>query len=679
MKLFGRELVEPSQLEKLEEQARDLRTIKRELEDVGYHILNAGSGTLDVKPEQREKVYRRLLRYYLEDPIVGASIDMLPTYVFGRGLPKPDSSNPEVQKALDMFWEDEDNKLVLTTLEAQYAKLIELQLQANIYFVIFENEETGIKVGTIPHEEIVDIIVHPENKNKHLWYKREYLEQKYDFEQGQYVQDVSGRKKIVWYQHWENTPPEGYHPINRDGEKVAKGKVYHVRLGGIDGMKFGVPHMQRILDWAKAHNEWMRARVAVAKAAAAFAWERKLKTGSDPNKVMSIARSWASGARQPAATASNVGEWGAQEAAFGPRYASLLTTNEGVDYTFRGGNPTGAGDAASDQKMFRSMISAGVRMPQHFLGDEGSANLATATAMNEPVIRMMEFMQEFMEGMFRRLIDRHLKVLKLDIIDKNENKVVYEGQQVDQADAPEQMPVAEAFVEDDGEGGNEPGDLGILDAENEKKRPRGVTGFVIDPLEAPDAASNKAIYKLAFPPILNRDVGSMLSLVIDAVTGLDPAGDNVDLTRWAFTEILKIFGEVEPERIVDKIFPSHNLADQFSTEANREGGAAPGSGGPPLSPGPADPSLAPVGDMGVTPAPGRPPTGATPRPGMGNSMDGAQNGARMGASLQEAARMDEEFDRIWGQVEREIYRRAEREGRSLRADLRKVLSNGDGH
>jgi hypothetical protein len=638
-----KETVSREELDELRESADSYRMLRRELEDVGYYLLNAKIGDIDLKPVQREKFYRRTLKYYLEDPIVMRAVDMQPHYIFGRGLPRPESTNPLVQQAIDKFWDDEDNKLALTTFKAQYARAVELQLQANIYFVVFETDD-GIKVGTLPHEEVVDIVMDPENRLRPVWYKRRFVEQIYDFKTGAY--QPAAEPKVIWYQDWKHESPRGFRP---PAGEIAKGRIFHVKVGSTGEMKFGVPPVQRILDWAKAHNEWMRARVAVAKAAAQFAWERKLKTGSDPNRVMSMAKDWASGRHQSLTGAT--GEWGDEDPMSSPRYASMLTTNEGVEYVFKGGNQTGAGDASSDQKMFRSQISAGTGLPQHFLGDEGSANLATATAMNEPVIRMMEFLQEMWEDIYRQIIDKHLEAMGL---------------------SPKKVPVSLNFQEWMAEAASKswqdtPGDMGILDREQEREGESAAfkiaDGVIIDATEPMD--NNKPVYKLAFPPILNRDVGSMLGLVIDAVTGLDPAGDNTDLTRWAFKEILKVMGEMDPDKIVDSIFPSSSMADAATT--NEEKAAVKGEFEDPNMGAPVamSPEMMPVG-MGPPPAgmPVQPPNGQAPGRkannlntpgGLGYSMDGAQNGARMGASLQEAELIDyDEIKQIWEQIESDL-------------------------
>ena len=637
--------VSQDEYEGLKEAAADAKMLKREMEDVGWMILNQGLGdnNYDLKPEDREKMFKRVLRYYLEDPLVLRSVEMQPTYVFGRGLPRPESNNAEVQRALDSFWDDPDNKLAMTTFQAQYDRAIELQLQANIYFVIFETEE-GVKVGTLPHEEVTEIVSDPENRLRSVWFKREFYEKEYNFKTNQY--EPKDKPTTLWYQHWKHDSPRGFRP---PGKMIAKGRVFHVKTGSTGEMAFGVPQVSRILDWSKAHNEWMRARVAIAKAAANFAWERKVK--GNPSQVMAMARNWATG--------NTAGVPGTDSPVSAPRYASMLTTNEGVEYEFKGGNSTGASDAASDQKMFRSQISAGTGLPQHFLGDEGSANLAVATAMNEPVIRMMEFFQELWEDVYRQIIDHHLEILGVGINKGLEVELHMPDPNADMPDA--QMSFNEVDFGD--------GDLGIMDRYNaDKITVRG--GTIVDPMQAHADFANKPVYKLSFPPILSRDISSMMGMVIDAVTGLDPAGDNTELTRWAFKEILKTMGEVDPDKVMNEVFPTNNMADVAATVQGRNAmQEKPAPGVPNMETvGPAEMGLAPEMmpasfDSPMMPSPAIPTGGGpTPKPnGLGNSMDGAQNGARMGASLQES---DPEGDaaKIWEELEDELLDLAGRDG-----------------
>lgn len=70
----------------------------------------------------------------------------------------------------------------------------------------------------------------------------------------------------------------------------------------------------------------------------------------------------------------------------GPGAGSIITENQQVEHeSFK--IDSGAMGAEKDGQMIRSQISAATHFPQHYLGDIGSANLATATSMELPVLQ----------------------------------------------------------------------------------------------------------------------------------------------------------------------------------------------------------------------------------------------------------------------------------------------------
>ena len=121
-------------------------------------------------------------------------------------------------------------------------------------------------------------------------------------------------------------------------------------------------------------------------------------------------------------------------------------------------------------------------------------------------------------------------------------------------------------------------------------------------------------------------------------------------------------GEVDPDKVMNEVFPTNNMADVSATVQGRnamQDKPAPGVPGTETV-GPAEMGLAPEMvpasfDSPMMSSPAVPTGGGpTPKPnGLGNSMDGAQNGARMGASLQES---DPEGDaaKIWEELEEEL-------------------------
>jgi hypothetical protein len=75
---------------------------------------------------------------------------------------------------------------------------------------------------------------------------------------------------------------------------------------------------------------------------------------------------------------------------------------------------TGAGSASIDIQTLLGQVSAGTGIPPHYFGNSGSASLATATAMELPVMKMMEARQELWENVYRDILGWMLRRAGLD-------------------------------------------------------------------------------------------------------------------------------------------------------------------------------------------------------------------------------------------------------------------------
>jgi hypothetical protein len=127
--------------------AASRKLMSRRLEDLTYKYLDAVATNEDDHPENRRKIIRRAYRYWAEDPIVGQSLNLLTWYTFGRGVPMPTipkrDSIEEVdrQSALDVikeFWDAPENKAVITSLESQEQKSLELQIEGEVFIAMFD-------------------------------------------------------------------------------------------------------------------------------------------------------------------------------------------------------------------------------------------------------------------------------------------------------------------------------------------------------------------------------------------------------------------------------------------------------------------------------------------------------------------------------------------------------------
>src|SRR5262245_31473164 len=112
----------------------ELSAVSAELDLLGWTVLDRYTGQeQDVRPETRKTWARKARAAWLQDPLLGAAVDLKNDFVFGRGVPKPRAKDEMVQEVLDDFWADPDNQRVLTSYEAQLALGTDLELQSNVF------------------------------------------------------------------------------------------------------------------------------------------------------------------------------------------------------------------------------------------------------------------------------------------------------------------------------------------------------------------------------------------------------------------------------------------------------------------------------------------------------------------------------------------------------------------
>lgn len=554
----GTELIEADERFELEEAQRDRRILRRELEDLAYTTLDYfGGNEQDLRAIARRKLVQQARIAWQADPQIGAVVDLYNDFTLGRGVPKPKARDPKVQEALDEAWDDEDNKLVLTTYEAQLTLNTDITLQSNIFILaFFEGDDGKVKLSMLDHDSVESIISDKDNRRKHLWYLSRLRNNEWDYHTHTSKPSVPIREdqRLKYFQHWENEPASEQKP---EANWIGKGRVYHVAINRTGEMKFGHPTLHRVLRWSSAFNSLMEARVDLAKAAAALVMKRKIKgTKSQVEKQATQALSRTS---QLARSVDIDGE----EILRGPRGSGgVLTENEGVEHeTFS--LDSQAQNANTDGQMIRSQISAGGRFPQHYLGDIGSANLATATSMELPVLKAIESRQEIVEGIFRwfcdLVIDRAIKKGKLDpmLSDKE-----YAEQKEDQ----EQEGTDKAPPIPSGVGGSGETSTGTetsttdtqeaaIDLDTSATEP-GEGNETTDPEEKNEDRKRDLSYDFSLPSPLRRMLTDLVSAASDIARTFDPNGTNLELSR---TLLAVVLGEglemADPGEVVEKVFP----------------------------------------------------------------------------------------------------------------------------
>ena len=375
------------------------RMLERRLEDLTYRFFDMAVANSDDLPDNRRRIIRRAYRYWAEDPIVGQSLNLLTWYTFGRGVPMPtipdyveleDAQRKDAEAAIKRFWQSAENQATLCTLQAQEQKSLELQIEGEVFIAMFDSDD-GLVLSDIDPIEISNVIVSTDNRKMPLYYERTYYPAKYDFKTRSY--QPSKKKVIKYYKHWRNEPG------NNDPKPPASlldgsARIMHVAVNHTSNQTRGNSDVRRILEWAKGFREFMESRLAVAREINRLA--RVVKVDGGPSELAKVISQFKASDPLNLTQVPLIDPQIAQ-----PQAATMFRTpNVNIEpNTFE----TGAGVAQSDKASFLGQIAAGTGWPSHYLGGDGSASLANMTAMELPILKMVEARQELWESVIRNI------------------------------------------------------------------------------------------------------------------------------------------------------------------------------------------------------------------------------------------------------------------------------------
>jgi len=329
------------------------------LEDVGWNRLGAEGG-IELPRGDLAKVINRSRLMFLRSPLINRAVNVQSSYVWGQGI-NVTATDPDVNDLLQVFLDDPKNQAELTSHQARVLKEVDLQVLGNIFFCFFVDQATGaVTVRTIPVGELQDIITNPEDARDPWYYKRTWTQR-----------DLAGgyQPRTAYYPDWRLTPDEARsRAIFRDGE-IVDTPVYHVKIGGLSDMRFGLPETYQALDWARAYKEFLEDRATIARALSRFAW-RMTSPG---------------GASKVAAAKAKLGSTlGSTSTETNPPalVGSAFIGSPGV--TMDPIRLAGATIHPDEGRRFLLMVCAAMGLPETFFGDASVGSLATAKSLDRP-------------------------------------------------------------------------------------------------------------------------------------------------------------------------------------------------------------------------------------------------------------------------------------------------------
>jgi hypothetical protein len=384
MENLGETEVEGSKLNEAFTQA----DIELALDDRGWLVGGKRQmGELD--PLSRQVQVNRSRYYWLRDPLAKQAIRLWTDYTFGDTGINYDCDDASTKKELDKFTKDRRNKPRYTSAAGQQRLSKKLLIDGELFIAIFEDGS----MRTVDCLQITDIICDADDEDVVVAYKR-------------IIPGKNGSNRVLYYKPWDleddsttidtkNISTDGYNlsPVDSQGGKVLtyvpKCVMYHLAFDAIERRGNGL--LTSCSDWAREHRRFMVARVAITQALSKFAFKTTVKGGQ--NMVNSIR------AKLESTFAQSGLSGGTEHNPVAAPGANFLS-NEGVTIDAMP-RVTGGAEAKTDASNLKLMVCAGTGIAEHYFGDAANANLATATAMELPMLKMFMGYQVYWKEAWR--------------------------------------------------------------------------------------------------------------------------------------------------------------------------------------------------------------------------------------------------------------------------------------
>jgi hypothetical protein len=345
--------------------------IELALDDRGW-LNPSGRVISEMDAQTRSTLVNKSRLYWGRDPMAKQAVRLWTDYALGTGITFQ-SEDDATQKKLQAFMRDRRNRKVMSS-EGQRKSSKKLLVDGEVFFAIFTDGESKV-IRWVDPLQVTDFICDPEDSEHTLAYKR-------------VVPQAAGATKTFFYADWtcddadkalaeQQTDPSTKVKIKLEQDVV----IYHFPFDAINQRGNGL--LFPAIDWTREHRRFMEARVAITQALSKYAYKLSVKGGQRTvdavkDKLQSTyAKNAANSVERNPQTAPG-GTW---------------VQNDALDLAAVP-KATGAGDSEKDGNQLKLMVCAGTGIMLHYFGDPSTGNLATATAMELPMLKMFDSYQE---------------------------------------------------------------------------------------------------------------------------------------------------------------------------------------------------------------------------------------------------------------------------------------------
>ncbi len=436
--------------------------------------------------------------FFLKNPLTKRAVSVKAMYVWGQGV-NISAADDDVDGVLQAFMDDYDNRKEMFGHQAKVDKEVDLEINGNVFFVLFPNISSGeVKISTIPFDEIEDIKTDPDNRKRPRYYVRQWT--------SQYFDEVTGVDKPLakkeYYPDWRYLPKKNQRPDKINGCDVHwESPIYHIKVGGLDDMRFGVPETYAGLDWVRAYKEFLEDWATLTRAHSRVAWKFATKQG----------QAGVAAAKAKLGTTVATGGTSFETNPAQVTGSSFISTGD----TMEPMKTAGAHVSMEDGRRLGMMAGSAHGIPETMLfGDVSKGAHATAKTLDRPTELMMKERQgmwiDVLKDIFDYVIDWSIVAPSGRLNGMSTVKYVEGADTLEGAD--------------------------LLGPKNDQLLDRHID--------------------VDFPPVLQQDLKDLISAIVSATTldGNAPNGAFPD-KRFVAGLLLKALGEDDVDEVLDQWFP----------------------------------------------------------------------------------------------------------------------------
>lgn len=379
---------------------------QRAQEDAEWTKLAADNRDNGGRARQSKVEWAR--RAYRTDPFAKRSVKLKGEFCFASGIdgPRPkdvkaDAAPVDISPLTD-FWNDPQNQAAMFSQPMQLKRSDQLLTDGDLFLLITARPGQTPQVRRFGSLNVSHRVNDPEDADRPLYYAVPVREFAWSAEAGNFIGQPSPTgNRYKFYRDIANNDPAN-DPLSGTVEAEPDCWMMHVAINTVDDGGFGESDLVTSLKWLNAAKMIAEDQATISKATAALMSVLSVET-TDESALAGLKTSLQSvtDSTSPAP----------------PLAGGMNIMSSGVEMNVSRAR-TQADDAWQNNRMMRVAAVVGFGFSLHYLGDPENANLATASSMELPQLKMLEAYQSLWLAIYRTLFDfvlRHAGATPQDV------------------------------------------------------------------------------------------------------------------------------------------------------------------------------------------------------------------------------------------------------------------------